>query len=92
MAHGTNYALFKLPQSWQKELHNEGFEGTILMDLSKAYDCIPHELLIVKLRCYGIENEIRLLLDYPTNQNHRTKTGSSFSSWCDFNTCIFKHF
>ena len=48
------------------------------MDLSKAYDCIPHELLIVKLKCYGIENGSRLLLDYPTNQNHITKIGSSF--------------
>ena len=45
------------------------------MDLSKAYDCIPHELLIVKLKCYGIENGSRLLLDYPTNQNHIMKIG-----------------
>ena len=32
-----------------KELDNGGFVGTILMDLSNAYDCIPHELLIAKL-------------------------------------------
>ena len=55
-AHSTQHALFKLLQSWQKELDNGGFVGTILMDLSKAYDCIPHELLIAKLKCYGIEN------------------------------------
>ena len=58
-AHSTQHALFKLLQSWQKELDNGGFVGTILMDLSKAYDCIPHELLIAKLKCYGIDTEVR---------------------------------
>ena len=86
-AHITQHALFKLLLSWQKELDNGGFVGTILMDLSKAYDCIAHELLIAKLKCYGIENRsLRLFLDYLTNRNQRTKIGSSFSSWCDINT------
>ena len=37
-AHSTNYALFRLIQSWQKELDESGFVWTILVDLSKAYD------------------------------------------------------
>ena len=48
-AHSTQYALFKLLQVWQKELDNVGFIRTILMDLSKAYDCFPQDLLIAKL-------------------------------------------
>ena len=85
----TQHALFKLLQPLQKELDNGGFVGTILMDLSKAYDCIPHELLIAKLKCYGIGNgSLRLLLDYLTNRKQRTKIGSSFSSWCDINTGV----
>ena len=56
------------------------------MDLSKAYDCIPHELLIAKLKCYGLDNgSLQLLLDYLTNRKQRT-IGSSFISWCDINT------
>ena len=35
-------------QSWQKHLDSNGIIGAILMDLSKAYDCLPHELLIAK--------------------------------------------
>ena len=49
--HSTQHTLSKLFQSWQKELDNGDFVGTILMDLSKAYDCIPNELLIAKLKC-----------------------------------------
>ena len=88
-AHSTQNAFFKLLQSSQKEIANGSFVGTVLMDLSKAYDCIPHELLIVKLNCYGIENEsLRLLLDYLINRKRRTKIGSSFSSCWDINTGV----
>ena len=73
-AHSTQHELFKLLQSRQKELVNGDFVGTILMDLSKAYDCMPHELLIAKLKCYVTENgTLRLLLDYLTNRTQKTK-------------------
>ena len=64
-AHSTQHALFKLLQAWQKELDNSGFIGTILVGLSKAYDCLPHDLLIAKLEAYGLDrSSLRLLLDY----------------------------
>ena len=36
-AHSTHHTLFRLIQSWEKELDQSGFVGTILMDLSKTY-------------------------------------------------------
>ena len=45
-AHSTQHALFRLIQKWQAERDSGSYVGTILMDLSKAYDCLSHDLLI----------------------------------------------
>ena len=64
-AHSTQHALFRLLQEWQNELDKSGFVGTILMDLSKAYDCLPHDLLIAKFEAYDIgKSGLNLLLNY----------------------------
>ena len=87
--HSTQHALFKLPQSWQKELDYGGFVATILIDLSKAYDCISHELLVAKLECYGLgELSLKLILDYLSNRQQRTKIGFSFSYWSDISVGV----
>ena len=41
----------------QKHLDNKKIVGTVFMDLSKAFDCIPHDLLIAKLRDYGFNKK-----------------------------------
>ena len=56
-AHSMQHALFKLLTSWQNSLHRGRFVGSILMDLSKAYDCLPHDLLLAKLQAYGFSKE-----------------------------------
>ena len=44
------------------------------MDLSKAYDCIPHDLLIAKLEAYGLDKtSSHLLRDYLINRKQMTK-------------------
>ena len=59
-----------------------GFVGSILMDLSKAYDCLPHDLFLVKLQACGFSKEsIKLVLNYLTNHTQRIKVGSTFSDW-----------
>ena len=41
--------LIKLIEEWRKYLDNNYFIGALLMDLSKAFDCIPHDPVIAKL-------------------------------------------
>ena len=75
-AHSIQHALFKLLQRWQNELDNSGLVGTILMDLSKAYDCLLHDLIIAKFEVYGLsKSSLSLLLDYLTSSKQRVKIG-----------------
>ena len=54
------------------------------MDLSKAYDCLSHDLLIAKLEAYGLDvGSLNFLLDYLSLRKHRTKVGSSYSKWSE---------
>ena len=81
-ANSTQHALFRLLQKWQKERDSGGLIGTILMDLSKAYDCLAHDLLIAKLEAYGLDNDsLNLLLDYLSFRKQRTKVSSACSKW-----------
>ena len=46
------------------------------------HDCIPHDLLIAKLKAYGFENNaIKLVYSYLTNRKQRVKVGSSYSTF-----------
>ena len=54
------------------------------MDLSKAYDCVNHHLIIAKLEAYGAgENSLRLIQNYFSQRQLRVKVGSSFSEWLE---------
>ena len=55
------------------------------MDLSKAYDYLPHDLLIAKLEAYRLDTaSLSLLKNYLANRKQRTKVGSSYSDWFEF--------
>ena len=50
------------------------------MDLSKAYGCLSHDLLIAKLEPYGLDaGSLNFLLDYLSLRKHSTKVSSSYS-------------
>ena len=69
-------------EKWKRSVDDGKVFGSLLIDLSKAFDCLDHELLIAKLNAYGFSlPALRLLNDYLSNRRKRTRIGNSFSDW-----------
>ena len=60
--HSTQHALLTLLKNWQKALDKSNVTGTVLMNLSKTYNCLPHDLLIAQLSTYGFEDSATSLI------------------------------
>ena len=53
-------ALFAATDSWMKSVDRGSFAGALLVDLSKAFDTVPHQLLLTELRDIGCSIEVLL--------------------------------
>ena len=81
LQYNTQHTLFRVAETWKQCLDMSGIVGIILMDLSTAYDCIQHELLIAKLEAYRFKrNSLKLVCSYLTNRAQRVKIGSLCSA------------
>ena len=66
--------LLHLIEDWKGALGKNSMVGTVIMDLSKAFDLIPHDLLLAKLSAYGIStHSLNLLKSYLTNRRQRVR-------------------
>ena len=80
--YSTQQCLIALIEKWKFATDKEKSFGTLLTDLSEAFDCLPHELLIAKLHAYGFSlAALRLVHSYLSNRKQRTKINESYSSW-----------
>ena len=53
----------------KKSVDNGGVFGALLTDLSKAFDCIPHDLIIAKLEAYSFDiDPLKLIHDDLSNR------------------------
>ena len=78
----AQHCLLLMIDKWKKAVDNNKVFGAILTDLSKAFDCICHDLLVAKLHAYGLSlPALKMIQDYLLNRKQRTKVGSSYSSW-----------
>lgn len=80
--HSCQDVLIRMTEDWRESLDNGLAVGVIAIDLSKAFDCMPHGLLLAKLNAYGFDKDsCELMKSYITHREQRVKIGETYSSW-----------
>ena len=78
---GTQHCLAAMIEKWKKAIDLKECAGGVLTDLSKAFDCLNHELLIAKLATYGFsESSLQFLYSYLSERKQKTRVNNSFST------------
>ena len=85
-AYRTNYSsqdvIIRLLEEWRKILDDNFVVGAVSTDLSKAFDCIPHDLLIAKLAAYGLSEEVSMYtLSYISNRKQCVRINDTYSEF-----------
>ena len=79
---GYHHVLSKLIDDCKSALDRGKNVGLFLLDLSKAFDCLPHRLLLCKLHAYCRSREAcKLILSYLRNRLPRVTIASVKSDW-----------
>ena len=82
--YSTEQCFTVMMEIWKKALDGKGTAGSILTDLSKAFDCLSHNLLLAKLDAHGFDKTmLKVIQNYLKNRKQRTKVNSSFSQWLE---------
>ena len=77
----AQHCLVSMIKKWKESVDSGGAFGTLMTDLSKAFDCLHHELLIAKLNAYGFDiKSMKLIQQYLSNRKQRVKVGNAYSS------------
>ena len=80
--YSSHHVLIRLLEEWKTGLDNGNFVGAVLMDLSKAFDCIPHDLLIAKLEAYGFQRTaLKYMYSYLKGRRQSVKINGVFSKF-----------
>ena len=78
--YSTQHCLLNLLEKSKNSADKGKSFGALLTDLSKASDCVDHELLTAKLNAYGFTlSVLRLIHDYLSNRKQRTKIDDNYS-------------
>ena len=84
--YSCQHLILHLTEYWCQALDNGSTVSTVAMDLSKAFDKMPHALLIAKLSAYGMSKDAcNLIIRYLRNRRHRIKIMGICSDWATIN-------
>ena len=82
--YNTQHCQLMMVEKWNKALDKGGLGGALLTDLSKAFDCIKHDLLIAKLAAYGFDSHsLSFAFRYLNERKQRTKIHNSYSPYAN---------
>ena len=74
--------LLSCYNDWCLTRNSSKVSDVIFLDLSKAFDSVPHERLLLKLSSYGIDGQLHLWFrNFLTNRNQRVQIRGSYSDW-----------
>ena len=80
--HSCAKALIKLTDDWRSALDEKKEMGVIAIDLSKDIGCICHNLLLAKVKAYGVQGPaLQLLRSYLRGRKQRVICNNKCSSW-----------
>ena len=69
--YSCQHVILRLTENWRQAPDNDSTVGTIAMDLSRAFDKMPHTLLMAKLKAYDVSVcACNLIISYLRNRNH----------------------
>jgi hypothetical protein len=72
--YGCHTVLLRLIEDWKQALERSMCVGTTMMDLSKAFDCLPHQLVVAKMHTYGASKQsCALIWSYLHNRMQRVR-------------------
>ena len=79
--YGCQHVLMRLIENWKLALDNKKIIAALSMDLSKAFDCLQHDLIIAKLYAYGFDVQaLKLIYSYLSNRIQSVKVKDAYSS------------
>ena len=82
--HSCQNVLLRYVERCKQFLDSNKFYGSFLTDLSKAFNCLPHRLLIAKLKAYGVYSDSCMLMaSYFQGRRQRVKIGNYKSEWME---------
>ena len=80
--HSCQTALLRLVEDWKDCLDKDLMVAVISIDLSKAFDSLPHNLLLAKLKAYGLTKPACILLgNFLNGRQQRVEINDTFSPW-----------
>ena len=78
------HVLIRLLKGWRENLYINYDVGGVVMDLSKAFDCIPLNLLIAKISAYGFNsNALKYIFTYLKNRKQPVSINNNSGSFKD---------